>query len=633
MERQTLVDQLASLPLRRIGVLGDFCLDAYWMVDFSASEPSIETGLPTHPVRRQRYSLGGAGNVVHNLRAMGVGIVRAFGVIGPDPFGAEMRGLLAAIQADVAGLLVQPEQWDTPVYIKPIREEREANRIDFGNFNHLHDGIARQLVQALEAALPQLDVVVVNEQLVHGIHTPFLREQLDALMRRHPEKMFIVDGRHVADVYAAGLHKLNAVEAVRLCGGAHGPDDVVSQVELTRAAETLFQRWRKPVFVTHGSRGCMVADAAGIHRVSGLHIVRKVDPVGAGDSMLAGVTAALSSGYAPADAATFGNFVAGVTVQKIFQTGTATPAEILAIGENPDYVYSPELADDIRSACYLQGTDIERVEDFPALRGITHVIFDHDGTLSTLRQGWEQVMEPVMIKAILGAHYVSADETTYARAVNRVRDFIDKTTGVQTLVQMEGLVEIVREFHQVPEADILDARGYKAIYNQALMSLVTDRMARLARHELDVADFCIKGAMALVRRLHVAGIKLYLASGTDEQDVVREAQAMEYAHLFEGRIYGAVGDVAVEAKKVVLDRILHDVGPQGITGLVAFGDGPVEIRETRKRGGLTVGVASDEMRRFGLNPSKRSRLIRAGAHLVVPDYSQLDALLQTLEIK
>jgi hypothetical protein len=91
--------------------------------------------------------------------------------------------------------------------------------------------------------------------------------------------------------------------------------------------------------------------------------------------------------------------------------------------------------------------------------------------------------------------------------------------------------------------------------------------------------------------------------------------------------------VAVEAKKVVLDRILHDVGPQGITGLVAFGDGPVEIRETRKRGGLTVGVASDEMRRFGLNPSKRSRLIRAGAHLVVPDYSQLDTLLQTLGIK
>ena len=125
------------------------------------------------------------------------------------------------------------------------------------------------------------------------------------------------------------------------------------------------------------------------------------------------------------------------------------------------------------------------------------------------------------------------------------------------------------------------------------------------------------------------GVKLYLASGTDQADVVAEAEAMGYAHLFEGRIFGALGDVNVEAKRVVLERIFLEGGLSG-RHLATFGDGPVEIRETHKRGGLTVGIAADEVRRFGLAPAKRSRLIRAGADVVAPDFSQADRLLSVL---
>ena len=83
---------------------------------------------------------------------------------------------------------------------------------------------------------------------------------------------------------------------------------------------------------------------------------------------------------------------------------------------------------------------------------------------------------------------------------------------------------------------------------------------------------------------------------------------------------------------MVLDRILHDIGTN--TGQVAtFGDGPVEIRETRKRGGVTIGIASNELKRHGLNESKRTRLIKAGADIIVPDFSQLPKLLELLNIK
>jgi phosphoglycolate phosphatase-like HAD superfamily hydrolase len=137
--------------------------------------------------------------------------------------------------------------------------------------------------------------------------------------------------------------------------------------------------------------------------------------------------------------------------------------------------------------------------------------------------------------------------------------------------------------------------------------------------------------MAFLRELHRRGIKLYLASGTDRADVVLEAEIMGYADLFEGRIFGAVGDIRVEAKKLVVDQIIRENGLAG-RQFATFGDGPVEIRETRKSGGLSIGVASDEVRRFGWNIMKRSRLIKAGANLIVPDFSQLPAILKAMQL-
>jgi hypothetical protein len=83
----------------------------------------------------------------------------------------------------------------------------------------------------------------------------------------------------------------------------------------------------------------------------------------------------------------------------------------------------------------------------------------------------------------------------------------------------------------------------------------------------------------------------------------------------------------------VLDGILDSIGDSEAASIVTFGDGPVEIRETHKRGGTTVGVASNELRRYGLNQSKRTRLIKAGADIIVPDFSQSGQLFGLLNIR
>ncbi|QGY47021.1 HAD family hydrolase [Maribellus comscasis] len=633
MNKEQLQTVLKDISAVKIAVIGDFCLDAYWFVDESKSEISIETGQMTRPVKQQRYSLGGAGNVTNNLTAMGVKDVRAFGVLGADPFGTEMVKVMKENGINPQNLIIQEDDWSTHVYTKPYVEDVEQNRIDFGNFNQLSTATADRLIQKLRDEVPVVDVIIINQQVLSGIHTEYFRKELVKAIQSFPEKIFIVDSRNYSDFYEGAYRKMNDMEAAVLYGLKKDAGDVVLHSEVKEAATQLFKKYGKPLFITRGERGSLVADENGVTDIFGLMIISKVDTVGAGDSYLAGAASALAAGYSMKEAAEVGSFVAGITVQKLFQTGTASPDEILQIGVDPDYIYKPELAEDIRHAVYWKDSEIEVVTEWFEPLGISHAIFDHDGTISTLREGWEYIMQPMMIKAILGAHFQIADEALYHKVQTRVVDFIDKTTGIQTLVQMKGLVELVKEFGLVPEEQILDEFGYKEIYNDELLKMVRVREAKLTKKELTLEDVTLKNAVALLETLYNAGVTLYLASGTDEVDVKNEARILGYDHLFKGGIYGAVGDVNKEAKKMVLDRILNDIGDSSTGQVAAFGDGPVEIRETRKRGGVTVGIASNEVKRHSLNESKRSRLIKAGADLIIPDFSQLPQLLKLLNIQ
>lgn len=633
MNPESLKEVLEKIQTTKIGVVGDFCLDAYWFIDESKTEISIETGKPTTPVRRQKYSLGGAGNVASNLTALGVRDVRAFGVIGNDPFGTEMIALLNSNGIDSRNVLTQENDWSTHVYIKPHIGDEEQSRIDFGNFNILSDETAERLIANLRVELHEVDLVIINQQVASGIHTPWFRQKLKEVIRQFSEKIFITDSREFTDEYGGAYRKMNDREAARLCSLHLASGESLSYTELINAAERLYDRYMKPLFITRGDRGSIVTDDKGILEIESMMITGRTDTVGAGDSYLAGVASALAAGFNPGTAGRLGNFAAGVTVQKLFQTGTASPEEVIAIGSDADYVYHPDLAEDIRQAKYHPDSEIEIITTWHKPPEIKHAIFDNDGTISTFRQGWEYIMAPMMVRAILGDRYDDAGETTLKKVRSAVDDLIDKTTGIQTLRQMLHLGELVREFGFVAEGDILDAHGYKEIYNEDLIAMVRRREAKLRRGEISTDDLSIKNAIPFLKALYEKGIRLWLTSGTDTADVRHEAEVLGYAYLFEERIFGATGDIDAEAKKMVLDSILDSIGKDDAASIITFGDGPVEIRETHKRGGLTAGVASNELRRYGLNPSKRTRLIKAGADIVIPDFAQPEILLGLLNIR
>lgn len=334
MKKQQLQRILDDISTVKIAVVGDFCLDAYWFVDETMSEISVETNLATRPVRQQRYSLGGAGNVTSNLAAIKAGDVRAFGVIGTDPFGTEMLNIMKAAGIKTKNLLMQEALWHTHTYAKPYVEDTELNRMDFGNYNQLSKDTADLLISSLAGEVPAVDIILINQQVPSGIHTEYFRRRLLEVIHKFPEKRFIVDSRSYNDYYDGAIRKMNEAEAVRLCGLDRNPDDIILHSEVVASAKKLFARYHQPIFITRGSKGSLVIDQSGIAEVPALLITSKVDTVGAGDSYLAGAAATLAAGYNMETAAVIGTFAAGVTVQKLFQTGTATPGEILNIGNN-----------------------------------------------------------------------------------------------------------------------------------------------------------------------------------------------------------------------------------------------------------------------------------------------------------
>lgn len=622
---------LEKIKSAKVAVYGDFCLDAYWIMDTRKSEVSIETGLQAEAVEKHYYSPGGAANVVANLAALQPAQITVIGVVGNDIYGRELAAQLQGLGADTSALFIQKEQFQTYAYLKRYVEGVEEPRIDFGVYNKRLLETDELILARLEGVLQTHDAVIFNQQVVGSITNDGFIEKANALFEQYNDKIVLVDSRHFNERFSNVYRKVNDVEAAHLNGVQVEPRTVLSQSTVLQYGQALFNQSQKPVFVTCGARGITAFDSAGYHEYPALQLTTQLDTVGAGDTVISAITLCLAAGISPQDAAQFANFAAAVTVQKLFITGTANADEILAISEAPNFIYQADLAENPRQAVYLPDSETELCDPsvLEELGQIKYAVFDHDGTISTLRHGWEAIMEPVMMKAILGDFYDTIDQAGFTKTQRKVQEFIHKTTGIQTIYQMEGLVNMVREAGYVPQDQILDKFQYKQIYNDALMKLVNKRMTKLQAGELNWEDYTMKGAVAFLNALKERGVVMYLASGTDVDDVRHEATVLGYADLFDGGIYGALREYTKFSKKMIIEQIIRDNNLNG-NELVVFGDGPDEIREGRRFGGISVGITSNEVQRHGHNFDKRPRLVKAGAQLIIPDFSQYRKLVNLL---
>ena len=622
---------LEKFKSAKVAVFGDFCIDAYWILDPQGGEVSVETGLTAATVDRHTYSLGGAANIVANVAALEPAYIMAIGVIGNDIFGREMIRLIEQLGADTQGMIVPEHDFDTYTYCKQYIHGEEKPRVDFGFNNTRSIKTDDVLIEYLEKALTTCQVLIFNQQVEGSIPNRRFLKQAAELFKSFPDKIVLFDSRHYSGQLSNVCLKVNQAEVARLNGDRAKTGDIIPLHETKIHAQKIFNTSQNPVFVTCAENGMLVADSKGLHHIPGIQMMKKIDPVGADDTIISALALSLSADIDAVDAARFSNIAAAVTIQKLFQTGTASGEEICELAEDVDYVFHPELADDIRFVKHFKRTHIELCTPLENLKlgKIEHVVFDHDGTISTLREGWPPIMEEMMLKAILADQYVSIETHVYQRVADHVREYIDESTGIQTILQMEALVEMVRNYGFIQEDEILTEFEYKALYNQELLKLVNQRIDRLNQKNFDASDYTLKGAVDFLAKLSQRGITLYLASGTDLEDTRREAEILGYANYFNGGIYGSVSDIKKFSKKLLIEKILEENSLAG-SNLAVIGDGPVEIRECRKQGGVAIGVASDEIRRYGLNAGKRRRLIRAGSDIVIPDFSQHRKLFNLL---
>jgi len=247
-----------------------------------------------------------------------------------------------------------------------------------------------------------------------------------------------------------------------------------------------------------------------------------------------------------------------------------------------------------------------------------HVLFDFDGTISLLREGWERIMGPLMVEVITGASEAAPE------IEQEVAAYIDESTGVQTILQMERLTEMVRAHGLIPEDQIRDAQAYKWLYNARLMEIVHGRIAKLESGTLTIDDVTVSGAVAFLEELRNRDLTLYVFSGTDAADVRYEAATLGVTPYFK-EIWGALDTYEAYSKEKVLREILREHGLHGSEVLVV-GDGPVEIRNAKQHGCVALGVASDEARGWGWNEEKRVRLLKAGADILIPDFREHEML-------
>jgi phosphoglycolate phosphatase len=249
------------------------------------------------------------------------------------------------------------------------------------------------------------------------------------------------------------------------------------------------------------------------------------------------------------------------------------------------------------------------------------VLFDFDGTLSLIREGWPQVMIPMMVGILRETGTTESD----AELTAAVEEFVMRLNGRQTIYQMIHLADEVRRRGGHSDEPL----AYKHRYHDLLMERIRGRLAALADGSAAAEDWTVPGSHALLEELRRRGLTLYLASGTDLKFVRQEAELLGLTPYFGEHIYGALDDYHNFSKKMIIERILRDNGLHG-EELLGFGDGFVEIEEVRRAGGVAVAVASDEVRRRGVNAGKRDRLVRAGADVVIPDYRRHERLLQYL---
>lgn len=333
LTRQRFEEITAHYPRLRIAVVGDFCLDRYLEIDPTRAETSLETGLPVYNVVNVRAQPGGAGTILNNLAALGVGEILPLGFCGEDGEGYELLRALGELPGVRTEHLLRTRLRQTFTYCKPLvlqpgQQPRELNRLDSKNWTTTPDEVQAEIIRRLEANASNVDALVLLDQVdvpETGVVTSKLLDAVAGIARDLPALWIMADSRRGLSGFPPACFKMNRAELQRLMGGS----GALALGDVPRLAAELAARQGKHVFVTLAEEGMVGAAPSGaVEHAPALPTRGPIDIVGAGDCVMANLAVALAAGATLRETLETATAAASIVLHQLGTTGTASVAQV-----------------------------------------------------------------------------------------------------------------------------------------------------------------------------------------------------------------------------------------------------------------------------------------------------------------
>jgi D-beta-D-heptose 7-phosphate kinase/D-beta-D-heptose 1-phosphate adenosyltransferase len=307
-------DYLDRFRDHRILVVGDIMVDQFIWGRVDRISP--EAPVPVVCVTDESFRLGGATNVVNNVRALG-GMASVSGVVGRDEMGRMALRMLENHGVDAAGVVLSEHQ-RTTIKTRIIAHSQQVVRVDREDAVDISPEVRDKMLEYLAKVIPEVDGVVLSDYN-KGVMVEGLVSEVIRLCRDHGVKC-AVDPKVARIGYYKSCTVItpNHIEASRATGIS-----LRSEGDMKRIATALRELLDpEAVLITYGEKGMVLlgSDSSELRHIDA--VARSVyDVTGAGDTVISTLILALASGATMLEAAVLSNFAAGVAVGKV---GTAT---------------------------------------------------------------------------------------------------------------------------------------------------------------------------------------------------------------------------------------------------------------------------------------------------------------------
>lgn len=312
-----------------IGVLGDYMLDELLRGEATRISPEapVPVVLVSDPHTAEGFP-GGAGNVIANIAALG-GRPIPFGAIGKDESGGRLKDLLNARRIP-SGTLVQEPARITPRKVRIVAHQHQLLRLDFERPTPISSRTSHLLARSCARWMGRLKALVISDYR-KGTVTTELCQHVLALARQRRVPVFVDPKPEHPEICRNATVVTPNLREAELMAGVPLRDRRQLEAGGRRLLAELGCAY---LLITRGGEGMTLFEAGGeVHEI--LSVPRAVyDVTGAGDTVIAVLALAYSSGASMKEAAELANLAGSQVVLKFGTAGITLPQLLEAVARN-----------------------------------------------------------------------------------------------------------------------------------------------------------------------------------------------------------------------------------------------------------------------------------------------------------